>query len=70
MKTINFTSLPAEKRREATTRVCAMLDSKARDTGRVCIESATDVAPRCQYQMTRQGGIWQIQLPTDLRILR
>jgi len=65
-----FTTIPIEKRSEVYRRVAGMMESIARDSGRVSLEASDAVAARCRFTLTRQGGIWGIHLPSDIRFAR
>ena len=62
---IQFQNLTEAQRVEARNRIANVLDQMARDTGKVCMNTSDEVAPKCKYRMSR-GHIWGIEFPKDL----
>lgn len=60
-----FHQLTEAQRVEARNRIAGVFDRIARDTGKVCVDTSDEIAPRCRYKMSH-GHIWGIELPTDL----
>lgn len=60
-----FHQLTEAQRVEARNRIANVMDQTARDTGKVCMDTSDEIAPRCRYKMSK-GHIWGIELPTDL----
>lgn len=60
-----YSQLTETQRDEARCRIANVMDQTARDTGKVCMETSDEIAPRCRYKMSR-GHIWGIELPKDL----
>jgi len=70
MKTLQFSQLDGCTQAAARQRVCGVLDKMARESGRVCVETAAEVARRARFSVNKQGYIWGIELPADARFLR
>lgn len=70
MKTMTFQQLDGCTQAAARLRVCGVLDKMARESGRVCVETAAEVARRAKFSVNREGHIWGIELPQDTRFLR
>lgn len=60
-----YSQLNEAQRVEARNRIAWVFDLIARDTGKVCMDTSDEIAPRCRYKMSH-GHIWGIELPKDL----
>lgn len=70
MKTKTFNQLDGCTQAAARQRVCGVLDKMARESGRICVETAAEVARRARFSVNKHGHIWGIELPQDARFLR
>ena len=70
MRSATYTDLDAHAKSLARQRIGGVLDKMARESGRICVETAADVASRASYTITRHGFIWGLSLPEDVRWLR
>ena len=70
MRSATYTDLDASAKSIARQRISGVLDKMARESGRICVESSSEVASRASYTITRHGYIWGLMLPGDVRWLR
>lgn len=70
MKSVTFAQLDGCTQAAARQRVCGVLDKMARESGRICVETAAEVARRARFSLNKHGHIWGIELPRDARWLR
>ena len=69
MKLMTYHQLDGCTKAAARQRVCGVLDKMARESGRICVETAAEVARRARFSVNKQGHIWGIELPADARYL-